>query len=92
MDGKVVITIIIAIVFALGMTRARAEYIDLNKGKVTLVVPCEYQGKEYACVGVEKDEVKYLALIDDKGEFAIFIVEEGVEDPKPIWRRDWLRI
>lgn len=64
--------------------------IDLEGGEVVAQAVCEFEHKDYACIGVKKDEKMYLVLLDAKGEFAIVLVTE--REPQFLWRRDWTRI
>lgn len=64
--------------------------INLEDGQVIATTPCEFEHNDYLCVGVKKDEVTYLVLIDGKGEFMIVLVTE--EPAQILWRRDWIHI
>jgi hypothetical protein len=65
---------------------AGATYIDLRKGVVIAKAPCKDSGKQYTCVGVELDDEVYVVLLDNKGEFAIYLLSEN--GPELIWARD----
>lgn len=71
---------------AMFITSAHATYVDLTGGDVLAKAPCERNGKKYLCVLVTHNDLTYVSVIDQKGEYEIYLLEG--ENMELIWSRD----
>lgn len=83
---KVVFMLAFICLLLVGLNVARAEYIDLKGADVIGQTRCTKDNKIFICVVVEFKDVKYLVLIDRKGEYEIYLV--GEKETTLIWSRD----
>jgi len=83
----VAVAVIFAILFFLGNTPSKAQYIDLTQGGVIISQPmrCD-EDRPLACVVVLKDDVRYLVVLDAKGEYKIYVLDGDVL--KLLWHRE----
>lgn len=79
-----------ALLLALAMfiTTAHASYVDLSEGNVVAKAMCQRNGKQFLCVIVTHKDLTYAVIIDQKGEYEIYL-QEG-DELKLIWARDMI--
>jgi len=65
---------------------AQASYIDLSGGDIVAQSKCNYNKKEMYCLLVEHKELLFVVLLDEKGEYQIYLIEE--EATTLIWSRN----
>ena len=80
----IVVAVILALIFVI--KEVRADYVDLRGGTVTLSVPCIGM-EQLLCVVVNKNEVWYLVIHDERGELAIFLSEDQ-NNLTLLWQRN----
>jgi hypothetical protein len=67
--------------------KAQAEYIDLTGADMmTRPIRCQTPKGVKACVVVEKNNVRYGVVFDEKGEYAIYKIEG--DTMTLLWSRD----
>lgn len=84
------------IVICLMLQDSKAEYIDLNEAKI-LGKPqlCKFGGKVKACALLKHKNNYYQAVVDEKGEYAIYLVDIRLDgdtavviNPRLMWARE----
>ena len=70
--------VIVAVLFAAFLCgQVRADYIDLRGSEVLNQGQCKHtDGRVYLCVAVSNGGKFYNVLLDEKGEVAIYIINE----------------
>lgn len=80
---KVIVAVLLA-AFLYGV--AHADYIDLAGSAVVSQGQCKHtDGRVYLCVAVSNNEKVYNVLLDEKGEVAIYLINQG--KAQLIWAR-----
>ena len=83
---KVVLCLLLIALILVGLSMARAGYIDLKGADVLQQSRCVHNGNPYVCVIVQLEDKVYVVLLDRKGEYAIYIV--GETESTLLWVRD----
>ena len=67
---------------------AQAAYIDLTGGDVVAKASCTKDKKDFLCVAVAHNDLIFVVLVDEKGEYEIYLVQE--KESVLIWARDMI--
>ncbi len=65
-----------------------AAYIDLSGGDVVAKALCTKEKKQYLCVAVSHNDLMFVVLVDEKGEYEIYLAED--DKSTLIWARDMI--
>lgn len=82
---KVMKAILLTILMVLSFT-VHADYINLTGAKILAQGMCEDSKKVVMCAVLEFKGENYVAMVDEKGEYKIFIIKD--DKPELIWSRD----
>ena len=83
---KVIIWLAVVCLILIGANVARAGYIELKGADVLEKGTCIYNEKRFLCVIVKLEDIIYVVLLDQKGEYAIYVV--GEKESTLLWLRD----
>lgn len=65
---------------------AQASYIDLSSGEAIAKAQCTHHEKVFTCLLVFHNDLVFVVLLDQKGEYEIYLVDE--KESTLIWARN----